>query len=97
VIDRKEIDRRKMVVRSIFTKRDITRHTCNLNLFFELYQNRTLLEKYQEYGEVAIISKDKIIKLLEEKRFEIENVYGDFDLVEYQRDSPRIVLVTKKK
>ncbi len=86
-----------MVVRSIFTKRDITKHTCNLNLFFHLYENGTLLERFHEYGEVAIISKDKIIRLLEENKFEIENVYGDFDQTEYREDSPRIVLVAKKE
>ncbi len=96
-IDRKEIDKQKIVVRSIFTKRDKTKHTCNLNLFFDLYENGTLLERFHEYGEVAIISKDKIIKLLEENKFEIENVYGDFDQTEYREDSPRIVLVAKKE
>jgi len=96
-IDRKEIDKRKMVVRSIFTKREITKQTCNLNLFFDLYENGTLLERYHEYGEVAIISKDKIIQLLEENRFKIENVYGNFDQTKHREDSPRIVLVTKKE
>jgi len=96
-IDRKEIDGGRMVVRSIFTKRDMTRNRCSLDLFFDVYKNGKLLEKYHEYGEVAIISKDAIIKLLEENDFRVERIYGDFDKSKYLDNSPRMVLVTKKR
>lgn len=96
-IDRKEIDGGRMVVRSIFTRRDTTKNKCFLDLFFDVYKNGKLLERYHEYGEVAIISKDAITKLLEENGFKIENVYGDFDKSKYRKDSPRIVLITRKQ
>jgi len=96
-IDRKEIDDGRMVVRSIFTRRDTTKRTCNLDLFFDIYKNGKLLERYHEYGEVAIISKDEIINLLQKTDFKVESVYGDFNKSEYQEDSARIVLVTRKK
>jgi len=96
-IDRKEIDGGRMVVRSIFTRRDTTKHTCSLDLFFDVYKNGKLLERYHEYGEVAIISKDEVTKLLEENGFKVESIYGDFNKSKYRKDSPRIVLVTRKK
>jgi len=96
-IDRKEIDGRRMVVRNIFTRRDTTKRTCNLDLFFDVYKNSKLLERYHEYGEVAIISKDEITILLKENGFRIESIYGDFNKSKYQSDSPRIVLVTRRK
>ncbi|MDH5794027.1 MAG: hypothetical protein OEZ18_05660, partial [Candidatus Bathyarchaeota archaeon] len=63
----------------------------------DVYRNSKLLERYHEYGEVAIISKDEIIKLLRETGFRVESIYGDFDKSKYQEDSARIVLVTRKK
>jgi SAM-dependent methyltransferase len=95
-IDRKEIDGGRMVVRSGFTKRNTTKHTYSLDLFFDVYRNSKLLERYHEYGEVAIISKDDITKLLEENGFLVESVYGDFNKSKYRNDSPKIVLITRK-
>lgn len=63
----------------------------------DVYKNGKLLERYHEYGEVAIIFKDQITRLLEENDFEVKNIYGDFDKSKYQNNSPRIVLVTIKK
>jgi SAM-dependent methyltransferase len=96
-IDRKETCDGKMVVRSIFTRRNMKRRTCALDLFFDVYRDGKLLERYHEYGEVAIISKDEIIALLQENGFAVESVYGDFDKTPYQDDSPKIVLVARKK
>jgi len=86
-----------MVVRSIFTRRNMKEHKCSLDIFFDVYRNGKLLERYHEYGEVAIISKEEIIDLLKETNFKIEAIYGDFDKSRYRKDSPRMVFVTRKK
>jgi len=96
-IDRKEIDGGKMVVRSIFTRRNMTRRACSLDLFFDVYKNGKLLERYHEYGEIAIISKDEVTKLLEQNGFAVESIYGDFNKSKYRNASPKVVLVTRKK
>lgn len=96
-IDRKETEDGRMVIRSIFTRKNITKRICSLDLFFDVYRNGKLLERYHEYGEVAMISKNEAIKLLEEKGLEVSSIYGDFNKIEYRADSPRIVLVTKIK
>lgn len=70
---------------------------CSLDLFFDVCKNGRLLERYHEYGEVAIISKDEIMKLLEESGFRVESIYGDFNKSKYRKGSPRVVLVTRKK
>jgi len=96
-IDRKEIEDGKMVVRSTFTRRDMTKHKCSLDLFFDVYKKGKLLERYHEYGEVAIISKDQITGMLEETGFKVVSVYGNFDKSKYRRNSSKIVLVTKRE
>ncbi len=96
-IDRKESEGGKMVVRSIFTKRNMTSRICSLDLFFDVYKNGELSESYHEYGEVAIISKDEVTKLLEQSGFTVESIYGDFNKSKYRSDSPKVVLVARKK
>lgn len=96
-IDRKKIGDGKTVVRSIFTRKNTTKRTLSLDLFYDVYKNGKLLERYHEYGEVAMISKDEIIRLLEENGFKVVDIYGDFDKSKYRKDSPKIVLVTKRK
>lgn len=96
-IDRKETEDGKTGVRSIFTRKNTLRRTLSLDLFYDVYKSGKLLERYHKYGEVAIICKDEMIRLLEETGFKVVSVYGDFDKSEYQKDSPKLVLVTKRK
>lgn len=95
-VDRKEIDAGTMVVRSIFTRRNRIKRTCSLDLFFDVYNDGKLSERYHEYGEVAEISKSRITELLEAAGFKVETIYGNFDKTEYRTDSPRIVIVARK-
>ena len=95
-IDRKEVDAITMVVRSIFTRRNTMKRICSLDLFFDVYKDGKLAERYHEYGEVAVISKSRIIELLEAAGFKVETIYGNFDKTEYRTDSPRIVIVARK-
>jgi len=95
-IDRKEISKDEIVVRSIFTRRNREKRICNLDLFFDVYKNGKLAERYHEFGEVAILWKKELTELLEKLGFEVETIYGDFDKSLYKPDSPRIILVTRK-
>lgn len=63
-IDRKEIGKDEMVVRSIFTRKDLEKRICSLDLFFDVYKNGKLTERYHEFGEVAILSKEELTELL---------------------------------
>ncbi|MDH5771083.1 MAG: hypothetical protein OEZ25_07350 [Candidatus Bathyarchaeota archaeon] len=40
----------------------MTKRRCSLDLFSDVYKKGKLLERYHEYGEVAIISEDGIIR-----------------------------------
>ena len=96
-IDRKETNKDTTVVRSIFTRRDLARRLCSLDLFFDVYRNGKLVERYHEYGEVAILFKAEVENLLEQAGFRVDAVYGDFDKSEFRRGRPRAVFVTHKK
>jgi len=96
-IDRKEIENGKTVVRSIFTRKNTSKHTLSLDPFYDVYKNSKLLERYHEYGEVAVISKYEIVRLLKENGFRVVSIYGDFDRSECRKDSPKLLLVMKRK
>ncbi|UCC33066.1 MAG: class I SAM-dependent methyltransferase [Candidatus Bathyarchaeota archaeon] len=96
-VDRKEIKEDMMVVRTIFMRRDFDKRICSLDLFFDSYYSGKLVERYHEYGEVAILFKDEVEDLLEQSGFKVEAVYGDFDKSEPQKDSPRAVFLTSKR
>jgi ubiquinone/menaquinone biosynthesis C-methylase UbiE len=95
-IDRKETGDGKMVVRSIFTRRNTPKRMLSIDLFFDVYKNSKLLERYHEYEDVAIISKEEIMKLLRDTGFEVVNIYGDFDKSKHRKTSPKIILVAKR-
>ena len=95
-IDRKETNKDETIVRSIFTRRDLARRICNMDLFFDVYRKGKLVERYHEYGEVAILFKAEVENLLEQAGFQVEAIYGDFDKSEFRRDNPRAVFVTSK-
>jgi hypothetical protein len=85
-----------MVVRSTFERIDVTRKKGSLDLFFDVYKDGKLLERYHECGEYALLSKEKITKLLEENGFGVQSIYGDLDKSKYRSNSARIILVTRK-
>jgi ubiquinone/menaquinone biosynthesis C-methylase UbiE len=95
-IDRREVPGGRMVVRSIFKRRNRLKQFLSLDLFFDVYEQGRLFERYHEYGVTAILSRDEVLELLGEVGFRVSNVYGDFDRSEYQQDSPRMVVVTTR-
>ena len=86
-----------MVVRSIFTRKNSLKRVCEMDLFFDVFKNGILQERFHEYGKVAILSKDRIVKLLRDTGFEVESVFGDFEKGEYQKGSTKLVIIAGKK
>jgi len=94
-IDRRELGRNE-VVRTIFSRLDPQTNIVSVNLFFEVYQDGKLEERYYEYGEARISIKKELQDLLEETGFEVDRVYGDFDRSAYSRKSERPIFVATK-
>ena len=95
-IERKELGKESVVVRSGFVRSDLRKKKSTLHLFFDLYRNGKLIERYYEYGVVAIFTKPELVDLLKKTGLRVESVYGDFDKSRYRRSSPRVVFVTRK-
>ena len=94
-IDRRELGRNE-VVRTIFSRLDPQTNIVSVNLFFEVYQDGKLVERYHEYGEARIFAKKELEDLLKKTGFEVDMVYGDFDRSAYSRESKRTIFVATK-
>jgi hypothetical protein len=68
----------------------------SLNLFFEVYRRGALKEKYHEYGEAKISSKNETERLLEDVGLKVVKTYGDFDKSDYSPESQRVIFVCTK-
>jgi len=95
-IDRHELKGDRMVVRSVFKRRDEQQCRLHLDLFFDVYADGKLVERYHEYGETAILSKDDVVAPLNEAGFHVCNAYGDFTRSSYRFTSPRMVFVATR-
>ena len=95
-IDRSELDAEEEVIRTIFSRRNPQTNVVSMNLFFDVYRNGKLKERYYEYGEARISSKNGVEKLLKSFGFRIDGVYGNFDRSVHDEKSQRVIFVASK-
>ncbi len=95
-VEKQELGKEE-IVRTIFSKLNPQNNVVAVHLFFEVYANGKLKQKYYEYGEARISSKAEIEELLKDVGFEIENVYGDFDKSAYDANSKRAVFIARRR
>lgn len=94
------IDRRKReedeVVRMIFSRLVPETEMAEVNLFFDVYRDGRSVERFYEYGQARISSKEEVKNMLEDVGFKMVEVYGDFDKTPYDLGSQRAIFVTTK-
>lgn len=95
-IDKGELTANEEVVRTIFSRRNPITNVVSLNLFFDVYENGRLKERYYEYGEARISSRKDVEKILENIGFKMDKIYGDFNKSAYNEKSQRIIFVVRK-
>lgn len=95
-IDRSKLGAEEEVVRTIFSRRNPQTNIVSVNLFFDVYRNGKLKERYYEYGEARVSSKNDVEKLLKSIGFKIDCVYGNFDKSAYDEKSQKIIFVVTK-
>ena len=95
-IDRRRLSEEEEVVRMIFSRRDPKSDIVSVNLFFEIYLNGELKDKYYELGKARIWSKQNIENTLKTIGFNIQHVYGDYDKTTYSKESQRVIFVAQR-
>jgi len=94
-VQRKALDEDRMVVRSGFHRIDPTSRTSSMDLFYDVYVDGKMIERYYEYGDVYIHTPEGIRGLLEEAGFKIIAFYGDHRKAPFKEESKKMVVVTE--
>lgn len=95
-IDRKELGKDEEVVRIIFSRPDPRTYVVSVDLFFEVFKKDMLKDRFYEYGEAKLSSREEIERLLESVGFKIQEVYGDFGRSTHTRQSKRTIFICGK-
>ncbi|MBN1681971.1 class I SAM-dependent methyltransferase [Candidatus Bathyarchaeota archaeon] len=94
-IDHKEIGNEE-VVRTIFSKLNHETNTVFVNLFFDVYKEGKLTERFYESSEAKLTTKKELEKILSEQGFTIKEIYGDFNKTPFNEKSKQIIIVCSK-
>jgi len=94
-IQNKQLNESQTVIRIGFRKVKPLQNRISINLWYELYEEGLLLEKYHEAGDIYIHSIESVRKLLKDNGFEITALYGSYDLKPFTNDSDMMVIVSR--
>lgn len=94
-VQRKAVDERKTVVRTGFHRTDPQRLLTSMDLWYELYEDGRMIERYHEGGEVHIHTPHGVRGLLERNGFEILEWFGGHDGRSFKDDSGMMVIVAR--
>ena len=95
-VQRKPLNRERTVVRLGFKRIYPEKRLMSVDLWYEVYEDGRMLERYHEGGEVYIHTPDGIRRLLEENGFEIEAWYGGHDRQPFNNTSGMMVIVARR-
>jgi ubiquinone/menaquinone biosynthesis C-methylase UbiE len=96
LIDRRELSKEDEVVRIIFSRMNPQTKVVSVDLFFDVYRKGSLKERFHEYGEAKLSSREEVERLLKATGFTVRKIYGDFDRTPYSKQSLRVIFVCGK-
>ena len=96
-IQERFLDEEKSIVRIGFYETDTQTRLMGVNLWYEVYHNGRMLERYFERGKVYIHSPEGIKELLKKTGYEIQRLYGGYNKEGFEADSELMILVVKPK
>jgi hypothetical protein len=94
-VQRKPLDESREVVRTGYHRTDPGKRIMTVNLWYELFEDGRMAERYFEGGEVYVHSAEGIRGLLEETGYGIEAWYGGHDKRPFSQDSGFMVIVAR--
>jgi hypothetical protein len=93
-IQNKQLNDSQTVVRTGFRKVKLLHNLISIDLWYELYEEGLLLERYHEAGDVYVHSIESIRKLLKDNGFKVTALYGSYDLKPFTNSSDMMVIVS---
>ncbi|MCW4052617.1 MAG: class I SAM-dependent methyltransferase [Candidatus Bathyarchaeota archaeon] len=95
-IEKAAIGSDREVVRTIFSRQSPSSGVVSVNLFFDVYHEGKMVQRYFESGEAKILERREVEKALRDVGFRVDQLYGDFDMSQYNQKSRKMVFVATK-
>lgn len=92
-IERRELSPKEEVVRTVFSKLNPQTNVVSVNLFFGVYQEGKVKERYYEYGEAKLSSRREVEEMLKDVGFKVDDVYGSFARSAHSPESQKMIFV----
>lgn len=92
---KRRLDDRRMVDRTGFHRTTPQSRLMSIDLWYELYEDGRMLERYYEGGEVYIHAPEDVRRLLTENGFEIVEMFGGHDRKPFTDASEMMVIVAR--
>jgi SAM-dependent methyltransferase len=86
---------RLVVVRVGYHKTDAEKRLMSMNIWYELYEDGRMLERYFEGSDVYIHTSEGVRGLLSEAGFEVAELYGSHGGEPFTSESPMMVFVAR--
>lgn len=94
-VQRRNLNERRTVVRVGYNRVHPEKTLMSIDLWYELYEDGRMLERYHEGGDVYIHAPEGVRYLLEENGFKVEAVYGGYNRRPFTADDEMMVFVTR--
>lgn len=94
-VQRKPLDNKRTVMRLGFHRTRPEKRQISVDIWYELYEEGRMVERYHECGEVYPHSPESIKQLLEENGFGIEAIFGGHDRCPFTGDSEMMVIIAR--
>jgi SAM-dependent methyltransferase len=85
------------VVRIGYHKTNAEKRLMSMNIWYELYEDGRMLERYFEGSDVYIHTPEEVRGLLSETGFEVAELYGGHGGEPFTSESPMMVIVAKPR
>ena len=95
-VERRDLIGGRMVIRAGFHRKDYEARRSSIDLFYDLYIDGKMRERYHEYGELYIHAPKGIRGLLEENGFQITAFYGDHRKAPFTEESKEMVIIAEE-
>ncbi len=95
-VQRRPLEEHRMVIRTGFHRTDPEKRIMSMDLWYELYEEGRMTERYHEGGEVYIHTPDGIKHLLKETGYKIISWYGGHEEQEFTENSEMMVIVARQ-
>ena len=91
------LDDGSMVTHFVSPASSTTTHLLDLTHFYDIHQQGEAVRRTITQTRLYLFERNEAELLLEQAGFSVKNVYGNYDLSQYEHDSPRMIFVAEAR